>query len=44
MATGAYPAMQLPPEGQPDCGRPLSAEALECQRDANRVVALLGGK
>lgn len=38
-----HPAMQLPPEVN------LIAvahylQALECQRDANRVVALLGGK
>ncbi|WP_202215136.1 nickel-dependent hydrogenase large subunit, partial [Klebsiella pneumoniae] len=38
-----HPAMQLPPEVN------LIAvahylQALECQRDANRIVALLGGK
>ncbi len=43
MAAGA-PAMRDYRRRSADCGHPLSAEALECQRDANRVVALLGGK
>ncbi len=42
MATGS-PGNETAAGSEPDCGSALP-QALECQRDANRVVALLGGK